>query len=187
MGMIQSNINQTISLAGFLWTQTKGKEMAENREVKKALGSAQKQIDKAIERAPLDYSGNRGENISVDAAYDVYNRVLEKYGTKDPELAVEARYEQLATQKEQQEQQQEALKKPSSVEEARETVDALIEQYTPSKSEQMADKAADYLAEEQSRLRGENKIDRRKIHKQSLREKGRKRAEKKKTGGITNE
>lgn len=209
---IQSNINQSLSVAGFLFQQGIGKDLAAKRTAEKDITKAQNLINRQEELFDKRYEKWKSQepepdindpedkawkewkekepdyetDLGLTAAYQQYDEILEKHQGAYPEFGVEAKRNRLAYQKAREEKI--AAGRPTPVDptqEARDTVDELIEKYVPSPADQMADRAATRLAEEQTRLRGENKIDRRKIHRESLREKGRIRANKK-TGGITN-
>lgn len=208
---IQANINQSFSIAGFLISQTVGKDILAQKQATKDIIKAQDQInrqEKLFEKRVKTWKSQEPEadindpedkawkewkekepdyetDLGLTAAYQQYNETLEKHKGAYPEFGVEAKRERLAMEKNREEKI--AADKPAPVdptEEARQTVDALTEQYEASMAEQMADKASDALAQEQNRVRGVS-VDRRKIHRQSNRERNRIRANKKK-GGMTN-
>lgn len=210
---IQANINQTLSIAGFLFQQGAGKDFAAQRIAEKDIIKAQDlinrqeelfdkryekwkaqepelEIDDPEDKAWKEWKAKEPEyetDLGVKAAYQQYNEVLEKHQGTFPELGVEAKREKLAYEKERQDKIERERQKNTidPTQEARDTVDALIEKYS-SPAEEMADKAATHLEEEQARVRGEVKIDHRKKKREQNRRRNERRKERKKLGGMNN-
>ena len=198
---IQANINQTLSIAGFLFQQSAGKELAAKREATKALSSSKTAYNAELEKARRELNIPTDRKLTEKEIQDLRSHPRVAKALEIHEANV-SRYAPILGEKEQINEYFKAIEKRAGnpiIDEGEMAEEFWREfdkehNYNPTsnaetlstKDEQMADKAATRLEEEQSRLRGENNIDRRKIHRESLREKGRIRAEKKKTGGITN-
>lgn len=197
---IQSNINQSISIAGLLFSQTVGKDLKAKKEILNSKKAYNKEIASAKNRLypnvkEADLTQEQLNKIQTDSqvkkALETHQNVLNKH--KDflkpsrqtqEKLAVENKLEQ--TEMAQQSLLIDEAEQAFLNEEIEGYLSSNVENVAsaPSQAEAMADKASDALAQEQNRVRGMS-IDRRKIHRQSNRERNRIRASKK-NGGMTN-
>lgn len=193
---IQANINQTLSIAGFLFQQGAGKEITE----KKALQQKMKEEADILTRSLTQYTEETAKSYAE--AYKKYQEgggksdyktwMNEELGEKEsrdiwnkPNVAAArsvyqqdlARYSTSPEQRYQFELENRQLMDEAELYE--ETV-------TLTKDEKMADKAAIRLEEEQSRVRGEATIDHRKKKREQNRRRNEIRKERKKLGGMNN-
>lgn len=205
---IQSNINQTISIAGFLFQQGAGREIAKQREAKSQISTAKAAYEKELEagtRAAYEAEsrswarrGNQGPFPSYEqwtsgegGQHGITEETMGKVAKSPRVIEAFKLYEdavrQYGSQVGTKEEQIDVLSELSREGWSRSSDISAVD-YATTPTEVATSKAAENLRNEQDRMRGVSidqakPQDPRKIHRQSLREKGRLRADKKAGGG----
>lgn len=209
---IQSNINQGISIAGYLFSQTVGKDLAEEREAKRALSSSKATYNAELEKArqelniPTDRKLEDKEiedlrsHPRVTKALEIHEANVARYapvlgGQKQIDeyfAAIEKRAGNPFDDKPKEKGETVTTNEHQMAEEFWNEFDEKHDYYptesepAPSTAEVMADKASSAMEEEQARVRGQVKIDHRKKKREQNRRRNERRKERKKLGGMNN-
>lgn len=204
---IQSNFNRTLSIAGYLFTQTVGNTI----EAKRALSSSKATYNTELEKARKELNIPTDRELTETEIEDLRSHPRVAKALEIHEANV-SRYAPILGGKRQIDEYFSAIEKRAGnplddnfMEKGEMTTtdeNEMAEEFwsdfdaehdynpmpseAPSKAEVMADKASSAMEEEQARVRGEVKIDHRKKKREQNRRRNERRKERKKLGGMNN-